>query len=89
VEHPWGPRAAPDKVTEGGAHLRVRSTVRERWRQWLSGIPRQRWSSKAREGIDDVLQLEEGMREVRGHLAKEKVVHGSSSPWGGMAVVAA
>jgi hypothetical protein len=36
----------------------------------------------AEEGDDEVLQLEEGTREVRDHLAEEKVAHGLSSPWG-------
>jgi hypothetical protein len=36
----------------------------------------------AGEGGDEVLQLEEGMREVRDHLAEEKGARGSSSLWG-------
>jgi hypothetical protein len=56
--------------------------VREGWRRRLDSVSRQRWSSTAGEGINEVLHLEEGTREVRDHLAEEKVLRRSSSPWG-------
>jgi hypothetical protein len=37
----------------------------------------------AREGGDDVLQLEEETGEVRDHPVEEKEARGSSSPWRG------
>jgi hypothetical protein len=70
------------KVAKGGAQPRVGSTVREGWRRWLDGVPRQRRSPAAEEGGDEVLQLEEGTREVRDHLVEEKGARESSSPWG-------
>jgi hypothetical protein len=76
--------SAPGKALEGGAHLGRLSTARgeERWR--LVGVLRWRRSPVAGDSGDEVLLLEEGMREVREHLAEEKVARGSSSKgWGG------
>jgi hypothetical protein len=64
--------------------------VREGRRRWLDSVPREWRSLAAGEGGGEVLQLEEGTREVRDHLAKEKGVRESKSPWwGGMAAAVA
>jgi hypothetical protein len=80
---PVGPQDGTRQGGEGCAHPRVGLMVREAWRRRLDGVPRQRRSPVAGAGGDEVLQLEEGMRDVGDHLAEENGARRSSSPCGG------
>jgi hypothetical protein len=74
LEHEGSSRVAPDKVVEGGAHLRVGSTVREGWRRRLNDVPRKRWSPVAGGSGGELLQLVEGKGKMRRVSNERKMV---------------
>jgi hypothetical protein len=82
-----GPRGGIGQGGGGRGSPESRVTTREGWRWWLDGVLRQRWSSAAGEGGDEVLQLEEGMegppdREERG--AQVELTVGENGSGGGL-----